>query len=489
MLLGPMKFVIKNLGPISEATLELGDLTVISGLNNTGKTYMAYALYGFMRKFENVLLRPPVSEVFDTIFLENVAKSTDDLETHLYENEYVEWKTDSSTLATQQKKLIQRVSQAFSRNELYGVFAAPEGHFEDVSLEAEFAVELESDVFISLEASESKELLLRFDGNTVSFELRDSGLESEENSEDELDDWIFGLDDDIKRLYSYLLLRGVFETHSIPTILSSARHSIPLFVNELDYARSQWFQARIRERRRGKSVENPRGRESTRGVANYALPIHFNIDLFRGFPGRAERSDNSPQGPFFADVEKMMRARFASVDGELRFTASDEDELSFDIPLFLASSSAWEMSSLYFYLGYHMRNAQNHFLIIDEPESHLDTANQIQLTRLLARLVNSGAKVLITTHSDYIVREINNLIMLSAPLDGGDGIKRKLGYVKEDELRQDQVQAYVAEEGTLNECSKDRFGIEMRVFDETIDDLNERSEELASNILMREIEE
>ncbi len=489
MLSGPMKFAVKNLGPISEATLELGELTVISGLNNTGKTYMAYALYGFMRKFDSVLLRPPVSETFDSIFLEKVAKSTDDIEIHLYDNEYVEWKTDSNALAAQQKELIQRVSQAYSSNELHGVFAAPEGHFEDVSLEAEFGVELLSDVFISLEAGESKELLLRFDGNVVGFELRDSGLESEEKGEVDLDEWLMGIDDDIKRLYSYLLFRGVFESHFIPTIFSSARHSIPLFVNELDYARSQWFQARIRERRPGKSVENPRGRELTRGIANYALPIHFNIDLFRGFPARAERSDNSPQDPFSAEVEKMMRARFASADGELRFTASDEDELSFDIPLFLASSSAWEMSSLYFYLGYHMRDARNHFLIIDEPESHLDTANQIRLTRILARLVNSGAKVLITTHSDYIVREINNLIMLSAPLDGGDGIKRKMGYEKEDELRPDQVQAYVAENGTLNECSKDRFGIEMRVFDKTIDELNERSEELASHIIMNESEE
>ena len=44
-----MKLRFKNLGPIQEADLELGDLTIIAGRNNTGKTYLAYALYGFVK--------------------------------------------------------------------------------------------------------------------------------------------------------------------------------------------------------------------------------------------------------------------------------------------------------------------------------------------------------------------------------------------------------------------------------------------------------
>ena len=33
--------------------MELGDLTIIAGRNNTGKTYLVYTLYGFL-KSENV---------------------------------------------------------------------------------------------------------------------------------------------------------------------------------------------------------------------------------------------------------------------------------------------------------------------------------------------------------------------------------------------------------------------------------------------------
>ena len=43
-----MKIQIKNLGALKQAMLTLGDLTIICGVNNTGKTYATYALFGFL---------------------------------------------------------------------------------------------------------------------------------------------------------------------------------------------------------------------------------------------------------------------------------------------------------------------------------------------------------------------------------------------------------------------------------------------------------
>ena len=34
--------------------MELGDLTIIAGRNNTGKTYLAYTLYGFLKNVEGM---------------------------------------------------------------------------------------------------------------------------------------------------------------------------------------------------------------------------------------------------------------------------------------------------------------------------------------------------------------------------------------------------------------------------------------------------
>ena len=49
-----MKFRFKNLGPIKEADLELGDLTIIAGRNNTGKNVPCVYLVRFSQTMELV---------------------------------------------------------------------------------------------------------------------------------------------------------------------------------------------------------------------------------------------------------------------------------------------------------------------------------------------------------------------------------------------------------------------------------------------------
>ena len=53
-----MKFQITNLGRLDAADLEVGDLTVICGENNSGKTYATYALYGFLRMWAQSPMAP-----------------------------------------------------------------------------------------------------------------------------------------------------------------------------------------------------------------------------------------------------------------------------------------------------------------------------------------------------------------------------------------------------------------------------------------------
>ena len=49
-------------------------------------------------------------------------------------------------------------------------------------------------------------------------------------------------------------------------------------------------------------------------------------------------------------------------------------------------------------------------IIIDEPEMNAHPEAQLKLIELLAILANSGVKVIITTHSPYIVDHLNNLM-------------------------------------------------------------------------------
>ena len=50
-------------------------------------------------------------------------------------------------------------------------------------------------------------------------------------------------------------------------------------------------------------------------------------------------------------------------------------------------------------------------LIIEEPEAHLHPGAQADMAVILARLVRAGVKVVITTHSDWLLQEISNLTL------------------------------------------------------------------------------
>ena len=50
-----LKIRLKNLGILKYAEFSLGDLTLICGENNTGKTYAAYTLHGFLQLWRGLI--------------------------------------------------------------------------------------------------------------------------------------------------------------------------------------------------------------------------------------------------------------------------------------------------------------------------------------------------------------------------------------------------------------------------------------------------
>ena len=102
----------------------------------------------------------------------------------------------------------------------------------------------------------------------------------------------------------------------------------------------------------------------------------------------------------------MTGASYKNSGDSISLTSTARGAHRFSIPLHLASSSARGLSDLYFFLK-HVAT-RNHLLIIDEPVSHLDAHKQILMARLLVRCVHAGLKVLITTHSDYLVKLRNS---------------------------------------------------------------------------------
>ena len=213
----------------------------------------------------------------------------------------------------------------------------------------------------------------------------------------------------------------------------------------------------------------------------YFLPIHENIRFTREIARLAEKRGNARGRKLSTNIDKMMQGRYRISNDDIQFVAKPPNEDEVALPLYRASSSVRELSDFYFFLR-HVADSYD-LLIIDEPESHLDTANQIRMARLLARAVNAGLKVLITTHSDYIIKEINNLIMIHNLSDSTrKKAARKHRYASSDRIDPARIRAYVAENNSLKRCNIDQYGLEMPVFDDTIDSINRVANDLASRL-------
>ena len=113
-----------------------------------------------------------------------------------------------------------------------------------------------------------------------------------------------------------------------------------------------------------------------------------------------------------------------SVTGYPSFTYRPRDWKK-DLPLMRASSMVSELAPVVLYLRHVVRSGD--LVIIEEPESHLHPAMQAAFTRELARAVRAGVCILMTTHSEWLLEQIGNLVGLSALPEN-----KRTGFVKED---------------------------------------------------------
>jgi hypothetical protein len=108
----------------------------------------------------------------------------------------------------------------------------------------------------------------------------------------------------------------------------------------------------------------------------------------------------------------------------------------------------------------------NELLIIDEPEVNLHPTAQVQIIEFLAMLVQAGLKVLITTHSPYIVDHLANLIKASKYEDK-ESIKEKFCLDSTDAfIPQEKVSVYLFEDGTAKNILHEDGRIDWGTFGE-----------------------
>jgi ABC-type multidrug transport system ATPase subunit len=129
-------------------------------------------------------------------------------------------------------------------------------------------------------------------------------------------------------------------------------------------------------------------------------------------------------------------------------------------------------------------------LMIDEPELNLHPEKQLQIARLLARLVNAGIKVFLTTHSVLLIQELNMLIMLKPVSDLFKKLIKKEKIRLDELLNADEIRAYTVESVTEDrgyelipaDLEQSR-GMEIVTFDRTIAQSNINHEKVAYRLV------
>jgi predicted ATPase len=112
-----------------------------------------------------------------------------------------------------------------------------------------------------------------------------------------------------------------------------------------------------------------------------------------------------------------------------------------EIPLHRTSSTVSELAPLFMYLKYIIEPKS--ILIIEEPEAHLHPENQRILAKYLVRMIRNGLNIIITTHSEYLLEQLNTFILLHKI--GPEG-RKGYEYREDDFLKPEEISVYVFEE-------------------------------------------
>lgn len=134
-----------------------------------------------------------------------------------------------------------------------------------------------------------------------------------------------------------------------------------------------------------------------------------------------------------------------------------------EIPLSAAASSIKELSP--FVLWMQTVGFQHDSMCIEEPEAHAHPEMQYGIADLLAKCVNKGAFIQMTTHSDYLLARLNQLIKLFDLKKKNSELYRnisgRLDIDKELPLDKSKIRAYYFS------VDKDNYGVKVEEQDVT----------------------
>jgi len=473
-----MKLTLKNIGVLKHAELDLSkDLIILCGPNNTGKTYAAYTVYAVNR------YATKGEKFIDFIGKEIEIDLGDDWDIG---DAYIDiWETFLKNEKSFSFYFPDQVSKSLSN-----VFGSVADLFGSSELSINFDHEQLKDVFW-LTPFQSQ---IKYGGFSVNFykKVNDSRLKIAVIFEGTIEElgyknfsespgFIFLTTTIIPNVISTLIFQIIFKD---PYIAPAERIAINIFSKQLSVRNNPLFEDRFSMNTSGTTLtttttttRNPGGILS-RGDSRFPLPIRDCLEISeRLIEYQKVKSEFGNLADIF-ESEILGGKVSVSEYGEVQYRPDNSDIKPLGIHL--SASMVKSLSSLVFYFRHIAYKGD--FIIIDEPELNLHPDNQRKVARILARIVNAGFKVMISTHSDYIYRELNNQIMLNQDSDMAREIAGRFEYNKEELLDHKKVGAYLFLDGEAKMLPVSESGFEIKTIDAQIGVLNEISMEIFSNL-------
>jgi len=448
-----MKFVIKNIGLIDEAEIDITDITCVCGMNNTGKTYVTYAIYGFLSDFANLsrsviirrLTNTGINEGsinLDDVFFGGVKGFLDDMASI-----YMEILPDvfgSKNIITAKSELSVEINDV---------------DFDYLSFEMQRLVNPRS------RTRDGGVNIVKFPGSNIIEFVVESTISERL---------------DIRSFAAFIaesLISNVI-SKIFPTVYvaSAERTGAAIFRDELDFAKLRLFDL-LKNKHEKEDISNALMTEAFGGNYSYAWPIEHNVDFVRKiesiYKDSSELCNLNPE--IIEKFESIIGGSYKVVKDVLVYQSSSSGKLRFAMSE--SSSSVRALLDIGFYIRCKLKPGD--ILMIDEPELNLHPKNQRLVARLLASLVNCGVKVFITTHSDYIIKELNILMMMKSNHQS-DVIAKKYGYSSSEFVDYKAISVYVTgkkkvSRKTINTLDKAKitreFGIELPTFDNSIEEM------------------
>lgn len=456
-----MKITFENLGALEYGEIELADLTILCGENNTGKTYVTYLIYCILSTWKNFASIDLKKEFSD---LRKNGITTIDLENRF------QFQWDEICSITVNK---------FERD-FYEMLAAKSDLFDQLKIKLNISLgETWKERTFKHELRSNK-------GNLLVTMVKDSGsskMELAAPKSGEITRSIVPLEEFIEeRLFGFMLQDIIPDVF----IASTERTGATTFKKQLNLATSNLIDLLSQAHKEGADSITPRKLfETMYSRPEYALPIRHNVQFLNQLP-----TTSAEDGPFFKEFPEILAQLEGIVGGT--YVTNKEGNTHFQpkgstlkLSLGEVSSSVRSLLIVWYWIKYNAEKGD--LLMLDEPELNLHPENQRKLARFIASLINKGIKVFITTHSDYIIREFNTLIMLNQdPSKLGKIFDDFKSYSINDKLAATRVALYITGEETILKPGAKRkskvktllranindMGIEATTFDTTADDMN-----------------